>query len=57
MAVGFSGGDQTHDRGGAFAGGLRSSKKPIFTAKGDRPDGILNGVVVDRMAAVVEIAA
>jgi hypothetical protein len=31
VAVGFGGGDQTHDRGGAFAGGFGTGEQPILT--------------------------
>ena len=55
MPVGFGGGQQAHDRRGALAGRFGAGKKPIFAAQGDRPDRVLDRVVVDREGAVIGI--
>lgn len=55
-AIGFGGGDQAHDRGGAFAGRFGACEKPILTTKRYRPNGILDRVIVDWVATIVEVA-
>ena len=47
--------DQTHDGGGALARAQAASEEPVLAAERDRPDTILDPVVVDWDLPVVEV--
>jgi hypothetical protein len=51
QAVGFGGGQQAHDRGGAFAGAGGADEQPVLAAECDLPDGVFYRVVDDRSTA------
>ena len=40
--------DQAHDRRSPFAGTERAGKEPVLAADGNRPDLVLDPVVIDR---------
>jgi hypothetical protein len=56
MTVGPGRRQQAHDRRRTFASSFGSRKKPVFSTKRNRPDRVLDRVVVDRVGAVVRIA-
>lgn len=51
-AVEFGGGEQALDGGGAAASPLRTGEQPVRLADGDRKNGVLDRVVVDRQRAL-----
>lgn len=55
-AVGLGGGKQAHDGCSTPPGGFGAGEEPVLATDGNGPDGILDGVVVDRPGAVVEQA-
>ena len=57
MPVGLGGRHQAHDRCRAFSSGFGAGKQPILSTKRDRPDRVLDRVVVDRECAVVTLNA
>ena len=56
MPIGFGGGEQAHDRGGTAAGRFRADEEPVLAPERDGPDRVLDPVVVDRIAPVIEVA-
>ena len=50
MPIGLGGGEQAHDRGGTAAGRFRADEEPVLAPERDRPDRVLDPVVVDRIA-------
>src|SRR6185312_4390661 len=55
-AVEFGGTDQTVERGGAFAPGVRSGEEIVFSPEGHRTQGAFSGRVVDLDASVFAVA-
>ena len=47
--------DQAHDRRRALAGAQRTRKEPVLAADGNRPDLVLDPVVVDGHAAIRQV--
>src|SRR6185437_17163347 len=56
-AVEFSATDQTVERGGAFAPGVRSCEEIVFASEGHRTQGAFSGRVVDLDASVFAVAS
>ena len=55
-AIELGGGKQTLNRRRTFARTCRSGKKPIFSSQGYGPDGVLDGVVVNRKVPLRRVA-
>ncbi len=47
--------DQTHDRRRPLAGAQRTRKEPVLTADGNRPDLVLDPVVVDGDVSIRQV--
>lgn len=48
--------DQAHDRRGALAGAQTAGEQPVVAPERDRPDPVLDPVVVGRQVAIAEVA-
>ena len=48
--------DQAHDGRSPLASAQAAGEQPVFAADGNRPDLVLDPVVVDRQMAIIEIA-
>ena len=47
--------DQAHDRRGPFAGAQGTGKEPVFAANGNRPDLVLDPVIIDRHVSIGQV--
>ena len=56
VAIEFGRLDQAHDGGGTLAGALATGKQPVLPAERNRPDLVLDPVVVDRDLPVGQVA-
>ena len=55
MAIEFGGLNQAHDRCRPFSGAQTARKEPILATCRNRPDAILDPVIVNRDQAVADI--
>ena len=56
QAIRLGGGQQTHDVGGAPSGAFGADKQPVLSPECDRPDRILDRIIVDRVTAILDVA-
>src|SRR5574337_1022391 len=55
VAVEAGGLDQAHDGGGTLAGAQTAGKEPVLASQGDRPDLVLDPVVIDGHLPVAQV--